>query len=126
MNPNEQIAKEILEEKLGFRDVRKSGGKAGSPDLSGFDRDGKPCRIEVKGVTGELDEKDDRPTATLKRHQMHVLAELQAAGNRCFVMYVDQHQRFFLFELAGYNRQPKYGLRALAYRYDRDHIGTKA
>lgn len=60
---------------------------------------------EGKSVKDEIGETDDRPTATLKRHQMHNLAKNIDNGSRSFILYFDKSDRYFLFELIKANRK---------------------
>jgi len=103
MIESETKAREILM-KLGLLNIRKQQNKKGVPDFIA-DWEGSSCAIEVKSVKDEIRETDSRPTATLKRDQMHKLAKNIDSGGRSFVLYFDKSGQYFLFELIKANRK---------------------
>lgn len=105
MLKTEEIAAEILRN-VGFRNPQKvRTTKPGEPDFRATASDGSICLIEVKSTRDEILKGDNRPTATLKRHQMRALAKNMARGGRSFVLYCDRRGRYFLFELISARRR---------------------
>ena len=104
MNQSEKQAKKILERLL-FQQIKKCKGDSGTPDFEAS-LDNDSCAIEIKSVRkGEISKFNSHPTATLKKHQIYRMAELQQQNIRPFVLYLDLRGRYFLFEMKKANIQ---------------------